>query len=162
MNRGSILSLVHSELHRSARNLKPTSLLLCDVDHFKRVNDNYGHLIGDIVLEEVARRLISIVRPYDAVGRYGGEEFLILLSDCEEDGLRRRAEELRAAITAIPIPTERGDLWISISIGAVTCVDWKPDDIPLERILAQADAALYQAKAEGPNCVVFAAPLAAI
>ncbi|MGB6157585.1 MAG: GGDEF domain-containing protein, partial [Acidobacteriaceae bacterium] len=144
------------------RNLKPTSLLLCDVDHFKRVNDNYGHLIGDIVLEEVARRLISIVRPYDAVGRYGGEEFLILLSDCEEDGLRRRAEELRAAITAIPIQTERGDLWISISIGAVTCVDWKPDDIPLERILAQADAALYQAKAEGPNCVVFAAPLAAI
>ncbi|MGC2297600.1 MAG: diguanylate cyclase [Acidobacteriaceae bacterium] len=161
-NRGSILSLVRGELHRSARNAAPTSILLCDIDHFKRVNDNYGHLIGDIVLEEVARRLISIVRPYDAVGRYGGEEFLILLSDCEEDCLRRRAEDIRAAVAAIPIQTEAGDLWISISIGAVTCVDMKPDDAPLERILTQADTALYQAKARGRNCTVVAAPLAAI
>ncbi len=87
-NRASILALVRSELQRSARDGSPPSILLCDIDHFKLVNDHHGHLIGDIVLEEVARRLISSVRAYDAVGRYGGEEFLIVLSNCDEGGLR--------------------------------------------------------------------------
>lgn len=158
-NRASILSLVRSELQRSARDGSPASILLCDIDHFKRINDNYGHLIGDIVLEEVAGRLISSVRAYDAVGRYGGEEFLIVLSNCDEGGLQARAENIRSAIATTPFQTESGQLSISISIGALTCVDWRPEVVPLERILAQADTALYHAKASGRNRIVFADPV---
>ena len=119
-NRASILSMARSELRRSAREGRPFSLLLCDIDHFKRVNDNYGHLVGDVVLEEVARRLISSVRDYDSVGRYGGEEFLIVVSNCDEESLRTRAEHVRAAIGSIPIQTGNAELSVSISIGAMT------------------------------------------
>jgi two-component system cell cycle response regulator len=159
-NRSSILALVGSELHRSVRDSTPTSLLLCDVDHFKQVNDNYGHLTGDAVLREVSKRLTSSVRPYDAVGRFGGEEFLILLSNCGKNGVNARAEHIRSAIASTPIQTETGELSISISIGAVTCVDWKADT-RLDSVLADADAALYRAKAAGRNCTVFAAPMVA-
>jgi diguanylate cyclase (GGDEF)-like protein len=156
-NRASILSMARNELRRSAREARPFSLLICDIDHFKRVNDNHGHLVGDAVLEEVARRLISSVRNYDAVGRYGGEEFLIVLSNCDEEGLRTRAEQIRAAIASAPIQTENAELSVSISIGAMThCC--RESDIPLESILAETDAALYQAKEEGRNRAVFAVP----
>lgn len=156
-NRASILSMARSELRRSTREARPFSLLLCDVDHFKRVNDDHGHLAGDVVLEEVARRLISSVRDYDAVGRYGGEEFLIVLSNCDEKSLRTRAEHIRTAVASMPIQTGTAELAVSISIGAMThcCSE---SDIPLESILAQADAALYQAKEEGRNRAVLAIP----
>lgn len=154
-NRASILSLACSELRRAARDETPTSLLLCDLDHFKQVNDNYGHLTGDAVLEETARRLIAAVRSYDAVGRYGGEEFLILLSDCDENCLRTRAEDIRAAIGAVPLPAAGAELSLTISLGGVTCNSGNAD-LLLERALAQADEALYRAKAEGRNCVRFA------
>ena len=91
-NRASILSLVRNELDRSARSRQPTSVLLCDIDHFKRINDNHGHLIGDVVLKEVAARFASAVRSYDAVGRYGGEEFLIVLSNCDSPRLNCAAK----------------------------------------------------------------------
>jgi diguanylate cyclase (GGDEF)-like protein len=155
-NRASILSLVRGELHRSARHATPTSILLCDIDHFKQINDKYGHLTGDVVLEEAAKRLISAVRAYDAVGRYGGEEFLISLSDCDENGLRARAEDIHRAIAGRPIETGSGSVSISISIGATTCTGSEPGEQSLERMLAQADAALYQAKAAGRARTVFA------
>jgi diguanylate cyclase (GGDEF)-like protein len=156
-NRASILSKARSELHRSAREARPFSLLLCDIDHFKRVNDSHGHLVGDVVLEEVARRLISSVRDYDAVGRYGGEEFLIVFGNCDEDSLRARAEDIRTAIASMPIQTGNVELSVSISIGAMMhcCSE---SDIPLESILARADAALYSAKAGGRNRAAFAVP----
>jgi two-component system, cell cycle response regulator len=156
-NRGSILSMARSELHRCAREARPFSVLLCDLDHFKRVNDKHGHLAGDAVLEEVARRLNSLVRDYDAVGRYGGEEFLIVLSNCDEDSLRTRAEEIRSAIASSPIQTGTAEVSVSISIGAMThcCSD---RDFPMESILAKADAALYVAKEAGRNRAVFADP----
>jgi diguanylate cyclase (GGDEF)-like protein len=157
-NRVSILSLVRRELDRADREGHPTSLLLCDIDHFKRVNDEHGHLVGDAVLEEVSRRLIGSVRSYDAVGRYGGEEFLILLSHCDEAGMRARAEEIRAAIASAPIQTENGPLSLSLSIGAMTCENGAAH-VPLEPILGEVDVALYRAKAEGRNRVVVAAPL---
>lgn len=160
-NRAAILALMRSELHRALREGKPTAVLLCDIDHFKRVNDDHGHLVGDIVLEEVARRLISAVRPYDAVGRYGGEEFLILLSDCGRNTLKARAEEVRAVVASAPVDTGRAEIPISISIGAVTCDDWN-EDVPLERILTRADIALYRAKAEGRNCAAIADPVAEV
>ncbi len=154
-NRASILSLVHSELDRSARNRQPTSVLLCDIDHFKRINDNHGHLIGDMVLKEVAARFTSAVRSYDAVGRYGGEEFLILLSNCDSSSLELRCERVLASISSAPVSTDRGPLPISVSIGAVTCRQWD-QNIPLERVLALADSALYRAKADGRNRSVLA------
>jgi diguanylate cyclase (GGDEF)-like protein len=157
-NRASIFSITCSELRRAAREATPTSLLLCDLDHFKQINDKYGHLAGDAVLEEVARRLITAVRAYDAVGRYGGEEFLILLSNCGDQGLRARAEDIRSAIASAPIQTGTAALSITISIGAVTCDNWK-DNLSLESVLAQADEALYRAKDAGRNCAAFAHPL---
>jgi two-component system, cell cycle response regulator len=149
-NRGSILSLMTSELERSFRENQPTSILLCDVDHFKQVNDNHGHLVGDIVLQEIASRLTSTVRSYDAVGRYGGEEFLIVLSHCDELSLEARSEAIRAAVAVSPAVAGNKKLPVSLSVGAVTCRNWDPS-VPIERILARADAALYRAKAEGRN-----------
>ena len=149
-NRGSILALVRSEFQRGARERKPISLLLCDVDYFKSVNDNYGHVIGDRMLEEVARRLKNEVRGYDAVGRYGGEEFLIMLSDCDMTSLKVRAETLRQAIADTPLLIDGLQVPITISIGGTICE--KPvADLPLELILTEADTALYQAKSQGRN-----------
>ncbi len=159
-NRASILSLMKSELERSFRDDAPISILLCDVDHFKRVNDDHGHLVGDLVLQEVAQRLTLAVRSHDAVGRYGGEEFLILLSDCDDSALESRSESLRAAIAATPIAAGRQKLSISVSIGAATCRHWEPG-IPIERILDRADTALYRAKAEGRNRTGLAGELTA-
>ena len=147
-NRASILSLMRTELDRSARECRSTSVLLCDIDHFKQINDNHGHLVGDIVLKEVARRLKSVVRSYDAVGRYGGEEFLILLSHCDDSTLAGRAEDVRAAVAATSFAADGAGLSITISVGGVTCPKWTPG-LSLERVLAEADAALYRAKAEG-------------
>jgi two-component system, cell cycle response regulator len=154
-NRASILSRARCELHRSEREERPVSVLLCDIDHFKRVNDKHGHLAGDAVLEEVARRLTDSVRDYDAVGRYGGEEFLIVLSNCDEDSLKERAEGIRAAIASVPFQTGNSELSVSISIGATTHRCWE-SEISLESILAKADEALYNAKTCGRNCAVFA------
>src|SRR5581483_3668001 len=135
---------------RSARRQSPLSLLLCDVDHFKSINDTYGHLIGDRVLQEVAARLRSAIRAYDAVGRYGGEEFLILLKDYEEPTLESRADAIRNAISSVPIEVGEYQISVSISIGAATCDDFDRG-VSIEKILARVDAALYRAKHEGRN-----------
>jgi diguanylate cyclase (GGDEF)-like protein len=159
-NRSSILSLTRDELQRSARDRTPLSILLCDVDHFKSINDNYGHLIGDLVLQELSNRLTSAVRNYDAVGRYGGEEFLILLSDCSQADVEARCEDIRIAVGSAPIKTTDGTVKASISIGAVTC-GYADANLPIDRILARADRALYRAKAEGRNRTVLAGPFIA-
>ena len=155
-NRAAILSLVQGEFRRSLRSRNPTSLLLCDIDHFKRINDNHGHLTGDAVLQAVAKVLISSVRAYDAVGRYGGQEFLILLSDCEGAGLAARCEHIRATIASTLIQVGAESLSITISIGAVTYEGFS--DTAPEHFIAQADEALYRAKAEGRNRTVLACP----
>lgn len=157
-NRATILSLVSSELLRSTRRQAPLSLLLCDVDHFKRINDTYGHLVGDLVLHEIARRMRAAIRAYDSVGRYGGEEFLLLLKDCEESALESRAEDIRSAISSTPIQAGEHQISVSISIGAATCEDFDCG-VPIEKILARVDAALYRAKHEGRNRTVVAAPV---
>ena len=149
-NRPSILSQMKVELERSARDNAPASILLCDIDHFKQVNDKFGHLAGDLVLQEVAKRLTKSVRSYDAVGRYGGEEFLILLKDCDDSTLEARSEYVRLAVAAGPITAGTEELKISVSVGAAGCRRWEIG-APIERILARADAALYRAKAEGRN-----------
>jgi two-component system cell cycle response regulator len=160
-NRGAILALLESELNRSVRQHSPVSVLLCDVDHFKKVNDSYGHMAGDEVLQEVSVRLQSSVRSHDAVGRYGGEEFLIVLGGCDEHNLRLRAEQLHNAISAVPVVTKEGSLQVSVSVGAITIDNWSKST-PLEPFLKQADEALYRAKAAGRNQVVYANSLVGI
>lgn len=154
-NRATILTLLRSELSRSMRERSAVSLLLCDIDHFKRINDSHGHLVGDEVLQVVSRRLLDAVRLYDAVGRYGGEEFLIVLTGCVDEDLRNRAEQVRIAISSFPIPTTSGPISVSMSVGAITIENWEKA-LPIELFLKQADDALYQAKAAGRDKVVYA------
>jgi two-component system cell cycle response regulator len=157
-DRTAILALLRSELNRSLRGQKPVSVLLCDVDNFKQINDSHGHPVGDEVLQEVSSRLLDSVRLHDAVGRYGGEEFLIMLNGCGEADMRLRAEQVRGAICDRPIQTERGPIFVSMSLGAITVEKWEKF-LPMEPLLKQVDAALYRAKAAGRNRVALAEPL---
>jgi two-component system, cell cycle response regulator len=159
-NRVAILTLLRSELSRSVRDRSPVSLLLCDIDHFKLINDVYGHPIGDEVLQAVSQRLLDSVRLYDAVGRYGGEEFLVLLNGCVGEDLRDRAEHVRQAISCYPIETKSGPIFVSLSVGAIT-IDRYDLSAPIEPFLKKADAALYRAKADGRDRVVYSDPLMA-
>jgi diguanylate cyclase (GGDEF)-like protein len=154
LNRGAILETLDREVWRSQREGRSLGVLIADLDHFKSVNDTYGHLAGDIVLREISKRMEADVRSYDAVGRYGGEEFLILLPGCNGVAVREKAEHLRDVIARQPVSTEAGELTITLSIGGVATADWPADSAT--RILQMADLALYRAKEEGRNRTVVA------
>ena len=155
-NRGAVLDFLQRELSRARREKSALGILLCDLDDFKCINDTRGHEAGDEVLREVARHFKGAVRPYDAVGRYGGEEFLILLPGCELPTTRQRAEELRAAIAAQPVQTAQGNIPVTLSMGVLVSRDWPQMDA--DALLRTADDALYRAKAAGRNCVELARP----
>ena len=146
LNRGAILECLQQLLLKSVDHA--FSLLLCDVDHFKRVNDTYGHPVGDEVLREVARRLQSSVRETDRVGRYGGEEFLLLLDGVDAQSLNGGLERIREFIRSTPVLTSAGAIPISISGGALT-IDSAAHQPSLERALSCVDEALYEAKRSG-------------
>jgi diguanylate cyclase (GGDEF)-like protein len=128
------------------RHATPLAVVLVDIDHFKRVNDTYGHAVGDDVLQQCARRLLAGTRAGDVIGRWGGEEFLILLPDTSLDEARAISERIRAAVAAPPISVDGGELDVTISGGCA--VD---DDGDIDALLRRADAALYRAKAGGRN-----------
>jgi len=153
-NRGAILDFARRELDRAQRSGKPLGLLMIDLDHFKRINDTYGHLVGDEVLKEVAQRLARSVRSYDWVGRYGGEEFLVIVSDCPRDAIAKYAGRLRLAVGATPVSTEIGDIQIATSVGAASAQ--QPGYPDQDSFLRFADAALYRAKEQGRNRVELA------
>jgi two-component system cell cycle response regulator len=155
-NRGVIVELLKRELVRSRREGKGAAILLGDLDHFKRVNDEFGHLAGDDVLRETARRLVASVRSYDFVGRYGGEEFLITLANCDPVHGANRAEAIRRAIAERPVETSSGPIAVTMSFGLLLSQEW--GQRPVEELLHEADTALYAAKAAGRNCVRVAAP----
>jgi two-component system cell cycle response regulator len=157
-NRVVILDLLSRELIRSRREHSATVILLGDLDHFKSVNDTHGHLAGDDVLREAARRLLSSVRAYDYVGRYGGEEFLIVLNNCHPAHALARAEQICRTIAGTPVQTSNAAIPITMSFGLLISQDW--DALPMEELLQHADAALYAAKAAGRNCVKVASPKA--
>ena len=113
------MELLARELNRTRRENGCTIMVLGDLDHFKLVNDTHGHLVGDEVLREVAKRLLSSVRSYDFVGRYGGEEFLLVLNNCDAKKSLERAEEIRTAVCRSPIVTSQGPLVITASIGVI-------------------------------------------
>jgi two-component system cell cycle response regulator len=155
-NRGVILELLGQELSRSRRENATTVIALCDIDHFKAVNDSFGHLIGDEVLRETAKRLLASVRSYDFVGRYGGEEFLVVLNNCDPAFALARAEEIRNTIGQRPVQTSRGAVSVTISLGLLLSHEWGSRSG--EELLHEADKALYGAKAAGRNCVKLARP----
>jgi two-component system, cell cycle response regulator len=148
-NRGAIMDLLHRETQRIVRIGEPLGVMMADIDHFKRINDSYGHQIGDAVLKEVAHRLIESVRNYDYVGRYGGEEFLIILTACLPADLVATSERMRACISEKPVNTEAGSIPVTISIGLAT----SPVVATGEELVRAADGALYVAKAKGRNRV---------
>ncbi|MBV9887617.1 MAG: diguanylate cyclase [Acidobacteria bacterium] len=155
-NRGVIMDLLGRELMRSQREAGCTIVLLGDVDHFKSVNDTHGHLVGDEVLQEIARRLLLSIRSYDFVGRYGGEEFLLVLNNCKPQFAESRAEDIRKIVSSRPIQTLAGPLNITMSFGLLLSDAWGVR--PVEELLHEVDAALYAAKAAGRNCVRVAKP----
>jgi diguanylate cyclase (GGDEF)-like protein len=150
-NRRALLDLFESELDRASRAQSSTGVLMLDLDHFKQVNDTHGHLVGDAVLTEAVRRMNLAVRSYDVVGRYGGEEFLIVLPDCDSDQIFASAERVRTAIHATPVKVGNLSIPVTISIGAAIAA---PNGADEKAILAVADNALYKAKHAGRNCVI--------
>ena len=150
-NRGAIIEILQKEISRQARGLDPVSIIFADLDHFKRTNDVYGHLAGDAVLREVSRRVGAVLRPYDSLGRYGGEEFLIVLPACESGGAVEVAERVRKVVAAHPITTDFGAIPSSLSIG-VAVAD-KGQAMSLNGLIKLADNALYRAKQRGRNRV---------
>jgi diguanylate cyclase (GGDEF)-like protein len=153
-NRGAIMDLLQKEMHRRERTCHPLGVVMADLDHFKNINDSYGHLVGDTVLQETARRLTEAVRSYDSVGRYGGEEFLIVLPGCEAADLAVSGGRLLHAIADQPILTSAGPLTITLSVGLASADSNNPDLTDCEALLRDADAALYSAKTQGRNRVV--------
>ena len=154
-NRGAILAHANDEMQRIQRDHSKFSLLLCDADHFKRINDVHGHLIGDNVLRDIARMLTAAIRPGDLVGRYGGEEFLVILRDCGAENLHRRGEQIRQSVASGLFSADLHRLSISISVGAIA-IDEETCEQGLETLLNRADAALYRAKLDGRNRLVIA------
>jgi|SRR5712692_7362230 len=117
-NHGAILDFLHRELERTRRTREPLGILMLDIDHFKAVNDTHGHLVGDEVLKQVAGRLFRSARVYDWVGRYGGEEFLSIVSACSIENLKKHAERVRTSVAEKPISTAAGNVNVTVSIGA--------------------------------------------
>lgn len=155
-NRGNILELLERELERARREQTSLSLLFCDLDEFKPINDKHGHAAGDEVLKETARRLQGAVRSYDLVGRYGGDEFLVVMLGCDLECAQKRAEHIRRTVSGTPVGTGAGPVTVTVSVGLITARDW--GDAGGAKLLFEVDAALYQAKAAGRNLIVIARP----
>jgi two-component system, cell cycle response regulator len=149
-NRGAILETLRREHSRQMRAGGSFGIIMVDLDHFKKVNDTYGHPCGDAVLQEAARRMTSSVRDYDVVGRYGGEEFLIVVPGADASATLGLAERIRKAFESKPVSTQEGDINITASLGVAANMDARRFDS--DTVLRLADEALYRAKARGRNC----------
>jgi diguanylate cyclase (GGDEF)-like protein len=147
------MNLATTHLERIKRQCGSAYVIILDIDFFKKVNDTYGHLVGDKVLKCTVDRVREAIRPYDLFGRYGGEEFIIFASDINDADIKKYTERIRTAICGSPMEFEEAQLTVSASLG-VAPVDSANH---LEEIIDNADKALYTAKHEGRNRVVFMA-----
>ncbi len=155
-NRATIVNFLKNEVERKQRSGQPLGVMMADVDHFKKINDTYGHLVGDAVLKGVGQRLAAGVRSYDSVGRYGGEEFLVIVPGCKPADLATSAERLRRSIAEPRFETSAGLLDVTLSIGIASSCDDREGRKQGEHLLRAADTALYAAKAQGRNRVAVA------
>jgi diguanylate cyclase (GGDEF)-like protein len=151
-NRRYFFQFAQKEFERSSRYQFPVTILMIDIDLFKRVNDNYGHLIGDQVLSRIGPGFRTILRSSDLIGRYGGEEFVVLMPETNLENGMAIAERLRIAITDHPFATDKGDISLTISIGVASKENQSEET--LEAVLENADQALLLAKQNGRNKVV--------
>jgi diguanylate cyclase (GGDEF)-like protein len=151
-NRRRFVAALSAELSRAARSNGRVSVLICDLDDFKRINDEHGHVAGDVVLKRVADVIRSCLRDIDVPARLGGEEFAVVLPDATSDGARVVAERIRAQLARTVIPIDGGEVTVTASFGVASCPPCEASDA----LLADADKALYAAKRRGKNVTVIA------
>jgi len=155
LNRRACLDSLLTELNRGCRTGNPVCIVMADIDHFKRINDAHGHQTGDEVLCEVARRMQRSLRRYDTAGRFGGDEFLLVLPECSlEEGVKL-TERICHLVRSEPVKAKNERIEVSISLGVAIANQLAPAD--LEALLGSVDAALYRAKEAGRNRVEFSA-----
>lgn len=150
-NRRYFMDSVPAQEDRVSRHNSESYIIIMDLDHFKTVNDKYGHQSGDTVLKEVARRVAGLLRPYDLFARFGGEEFVLFVADMDQASALRLAERIRIGVAETPIEIVGGNITVTVSLGVAKAA---PDN-QLENAIAYADKAMYMAKNEGRNKVMF-------
>lgn len=150
-NHVTIMSML-SDAIEAAKPTQPVAAVMVDIDHFKQINDVHGHIVGDKVLKEIALRLKAALRDFDRLGRYGGEEFLLVLNGAKLSTARKVAERVRQHVASGPVNLQGLEVEVTISLGIAV----GHRDEESERLVARADAALYAAKAAGRNCVMVA------
>jgi two-component system cell cycle response regulator len=153
LNRKETLEALRLELSRAKRDKSPVAVMLVDLDHFKAVNDESGHLFGDEMLRELGQRLRGDVRDYDSVGRYGGEEFLFVLPGCDLTRALIRADQIRERVSSTPVRRNGTERYATVSIGLA--VSQGLGEGEAENLLQQADMGLYEAKRKGRNRVEY-------
>ncbi len=153
-NHAAILEILERELGRAHREGRPLGVAIGDLDHFKQVNDRHGHLAGDAVLRAVTDLLVTVMRPYDLIGRYGGEEFLVVLPGCDESSTFKVCERLRGRLAEQPVLHEGLPIPVTLSVGAA--VSTKALTAGVVELIRAADSALYRAKALGRNRIELA------
>ena len=152
LNKKNIHERLEEELSRGLREKHPISTILLDIDKFKQINDTHGHNVGDQVILEIAGRLRESVRRHDHIGRYGGDEIMVLLWHTSTEHLRIVADRLCACVSGEPIPTDAGPLQVTVSAGGASSEDHM--DITAADMIKVADLALYDAKHQGRNRAV--------
>ncbi len=148
-NRASLESSLHREVHLAQRHDQPLALLVMDIDHFKAVNDKFGHLMGDCVLRDIAACAAGCIRTSDMLFRYGGEEFVLVLSNTDEEGALKLAERIRSTIERLCCSYGETSLGVTVSLGVACCADGDTD----RSLFQRADEALLRAKNSGRNRV---------
>jgi two-component system chemotaxis response regulator CheY len=155
-NRNKIFEFLDAELKKGVRESIPTGVVMIDIDHFKRINDRYGHLIGDEILVEVADRLKNAIRPYDRIGRYGGDEILVVLPNCGNKEAKNIAKRLYDSVSEEKIRTEIGSLKINISVGCVSNENFLR--VSKMELIQASDNALLSAKKKGRDRIILSKP----